>query len=242
MPLVASPRRRRRLAWLAGVAGVCLALGVVAVVVPSTTGGRKDAFSNQPVQRVTTERQVPVTPATRAAVDRLFDAFVSEAVARRDPAAAYDLVTDAFRAGTSRASWRRGRVPVFPYEPRGRRFHGWTVELSYANRLSVQLYLEPRNPKDGPVAYSVDLRRMHGSWLIDAFYPRSTYAPASPAGEPRSGTTRTAPQPTAEPKGHGGLLWAVMLGFVVLVLAVPICFFAAQWISGRRVRRRALAR
>ena len=102
-----SPRRRRRLVRVGALAVVCAAVAVIAVVLPNTNGNVESNFSNQPVQRVIREREVPVTPKRRAEVNALFDAFVSDAVARRDPGAAYDLVTPSFRAGTSRSGWRR---------------------------------------------------------------------------------------------------------------------------------------
>src|SRR6266511_2201658 len=103
MLLVKSPRLRRRLLRLAAAAVVCLVAVLVVVLIPNTNGNEKSTFSNEPVQRVVSERQVPVTPARRAQVNKLFDAFVPAAIERHDPEAAYDLVTPTFRGGASRA-------------------------------------------------------------------------------------------------------------------------------------------
>ena len=223
---------------LAAFGFVCLVVVVVFLLLPNTNGNVKSTYSNEPVQRVTSERQVPVTPLQRAAVNALFDAFVPAAVERRNPGAAYDLVTPAFRGGASRVAWRTGDLPVYPYEPRGGTFHGWTVDLSYRERMSVQLFMQPRNPKNGPVAFSVDLRRLHGRWLIDSFYPRTGYAPVAAAAG-----SRARPNPAAA-SGSGvnatprqrGLMWVLLVAFFSLIVAVPLCIFAAQWFDGRRGR------
>jgi hypothetical protein len=234
MVLVESPRLRRRLLRLAAAALVCLVAAVVVILIPSTTGNQKETFSNEPVQRVVSERHVPVTPARRAQVNKLFDAFVPAAVERHDPEAAYDLVTPTFRAGASRAAWRKGDLPVSFYEPRGRSFHGWTVDTSYRTTMSVQLYLQPRNPKDGPIDFSIDLRRLHGRWLIDSLYARATYAPVVSPGPPKASPKAAAPPATLFRQAKGGLMWILILAFFSLIVAVPLGFFTIQWLSARR--------
>src|SRR5439155_370150 len=91
---VESPRVRRRLLRLGAVAAVCGIAAVVFLLLPNTNGHVKETFSNAPPQLVVRERQVPVTPARRAEVNRLFDVFVPAAVERRDPGAAGDPVPE----------------------------------------------------------------------------------------------------------------------------------------------------
>ena len=234
--MLASPRRRRRLAWLGVVVGIAGLVVVGVLLIPNTTGRLPDTFSKTPVQTVVNQKEVPVTRATRREVDALFDAFVPAAVARRNTAAAYDLATPAFHADGTRASWAAGQLPVFPYKPKGTTFHGWHVESSYRNDLNVQLYLEPATAGEGPIAYDVELRRIHGRWLVDSFYPRTTYAPTEPASG-KGKVTRPAPEPSTLPQAHTGALWGVMAGFFGLILIVPLVFFGAQWRSNRKARR-----
>jgi hypothetical protein len=241
MSLLESPRLRRRLLRLGAVAAGCLVAAIVAVVIPSTNGNQKSTFSNEPVQRVVSERQVPVTPARRAQVNKLFDAFVPAAVERRDPEAAYDLVTPLFRGGASRAAWRNGDLPVSFYQPRGHTFHGWTVDASYRTSMSLQLYLQPRNPKQGPVDYSVDVRRLRGRWLIDSLYQRATYAPVVAAGRSKAPPKAAAPPATLFRQAKGGLMWILILVFFSLIVVVPLGFFTVQWLTARRGRGRLAA-
>src|SRR2546425_13357096 len=96
-----SPRLRRRLVRLAAGVVVCLVLVVVFLLLPNTNGNVKSTFSNEPAQRVISERQVPVTPRRRAEVHALFDAFLPAPAARRDPGAAYQLPTPTSPRGTT---------------------------------------------------------------------------------------------------------------------------------------------
>ncbi len=237
MGLLDSPRRRRRAAWISVAAGIAGLVVLGVLLIPNTSGKLPEKFSNTPVQIVVNQKQVPVTPKMRREVDALFDAFVPAAVARRDTGAAYDLATSAFHADGTRASWAAGDLPVYPYKPKGHTFHGWHVEASYPNDLDVQLYLEPAKAGEGPVAFDVELLRRHGRWLIDSFYPRTSYAPTEPAKGTGGNGGGEEPAASTLPKAHTGLLWAVMGGFFGLILIVPIIFFGAQWLANRKARR-----
>jgi hypothetical protein len=237
VPFLVSPRRRRRMAWLGGFLVVAVAVVILATLFPNTSGYGPQHFSNTPVQRVQVQRQVPVTPARRAEVNALFDRFVPAAIERQDPGGAYDLVTPAGRGGLTREDWQNGQLPVFAYDAKGSTFHGWVVEGSYKNELDLELDLQPRSPKDGPVAYAVTLKRVKDRWLIDSIYPRATYAPTSPVAG--GGGQEKAPQPDASlPQAKTGIAWLLIATLLVLILGAPAVFFATQWWSGRRHRSR----
>lgn len=174
---MASPRIRRRLAYL-GV--VLLAAGVVALVIELVPGrnGVTQHFSPGQVQRVTTERQVPLTAADRRAIDRTLDRFVPAAVGRRNPLAAWAFSTRRLRAGSTRRGWARGDVPVFPYPARGKRFHDWILQYSQPDLVGIELGVRPRKgAKVGAAAFDLELERVHGSWLVNAIYVRAIYPP-----------------------------------------------------------------
>jgi hypothetical protein len=239
--LVRSPRRRRRLIRVGAVVLVGGVVALVAFLLPSTNGNVKSRFSNAPVQRVTVEREVPVTAERRRQVDGLFDAFVPAAMERRDPGAAYDLVTPSFRGGTTRRDWQEGRLPVYPYQARGRTFHGWTVDLSYPRSMSLELDLQPRAAKDNPISVNVDLKLVRGRWLIDSFYPREAYtARANPKPKPsaRTGTTEAAPPPSALPKSHATATWALLAAILVIVVGTPLSIVGVSTYRARRARKR----
>ncbi len=105
----------------------------------------------------------------RRAINRTLDAFVNSAVKRRDVGASYDLVTAQFRGGTSRAAWKKGTLPVYPYPARGRSFHEWTVEFASPGDVGFQLLVESRNLKTDAIEYTGEVKKIHGRWLIDSF-------------------------------------------------------------------------
>jgi hypothetical protein len=126
------------------------------------------------------ERAVPLTPERRHTIATLLDAFVPAAVERKDPLRALPLVTPAFRAGVSRAQWKRGELPVVPYDARGSKFNGWTLDYSLENEMSVDVLLQPgAHEKRGAFAYTAAFKRLHGKWLIDAFIPAASFAPSN---------------------------------------------------------------
>jgi hypothetical protein len=238
MSVLASPRRRRRMAWLGGFMGVAAAVLLVVIFLPGTSGNGPQHFSNTPVQRVQVERQVPMTRARRAAANRLFDRFVPAAVERKDPGAAYDLMTEQGRDGLTRKDWQNGQLPVYAYDAKGTTFHGYVVEGSYAREMDLELDLQPRSPKDGPVAYAVTLKQVDGRWLIDSIYPRTSYGPTEPV-KAGGGKQPAGQQPDASiPQAKTGVAWILIGGLVILILGAPAVFFVTQWWSSRKHRSR----
>lgn len=183
---------------------------------------------------------VPLRPADRRAIDASLDRFVPAAVKRRDPGLAYELVTPALRAGTSRADWATGTIPVQPFPARGRRFHDWTLSYSYRNHVGLELLLESTTKKDvGAIAFAVDIKRQRGRWLIDSFIPAAVFAGAG--APPRisavpdfgpTGGTRSPSEARLDP-----IWFLVPAGVFALGFATLIAVAAARWIRGRRAVR-----
>ncbi|MDP9491260.1 MAG: hypothetical protein M3P42_03530, partial [Actinomycetota bacterium] len=80
--------------------------------------------------------------------------------------------------------WEQGEIPIYPYPALGKKFHGWTVNYSLRNHLNVDLLIMPsRNQATlGPVALTVDLRKIENRWLVDGLFPVATFAPIPPQG------------------------------------------------------------
>ena len=192
--------------WLGGFVVVAVAIVILVILFPNTSGNGPEHFSNTPVQRVQVDKQVPMTRARRAAANELFDRFVPAAIERKDPGAAYDLVTAQGRDGLTRKDWQNGQLPVYAYDAKGSTFHGYIVEGSYAKEMDLELDLQPRSPKDGPVAYAVTLKLVGGRWLIDSIYPRTSYGPTEPvkaAARSRPASSRTRRSRRRRPVSRG---------------------------------------
>src|SRR5919204_513789 len=66
------------------------------------------------------------------------------AVARRDLARAYELVTPELRSGQSLAEWKRGTIAVVPYPVRRARLQPFKVVYSYSDRALLGVTFVPK--------------------------------------------------------------------------------------------------
>jgi hypothetical protein len=180
--LLSSPRRRKRLGYL----GVALALVGTAVGIgvayPDTAHHVPQQFGGGPPRVVRTPPPAPFTAADRRRAETALQVFVDHAVARRDPAVAYDVVTPAMRRGSTREQWATGNLPVYPY-PAGRQHVqiAW-VWASYRNEVDFDVVLLPRKGAQvGPMSAGVDMKATGSGaarrWRVDSFTPRQFYSP-----------------------------------------------------------------
>lgn len=184
-----------------------------------------------------------VTPSERRAINRTLDVFVPAAVARRNPGSAYSLATWNLRGGSSRADWAHGDLPAYPYQPRGTRFHSWTFSYREGNLVAIDLMLQPgKKEKAGPLTLGINLKRVHGRWLVDSILPEASFAPAGVKTKVVGPWDTVAPgaglgPPTAPPR-LGSIWLTVPVSLVGLGLAIPFAFLLVKW---RRDRRAAQA-
>src|SRR4051794_38114989 len=85
-------------------------------------------------------------PAEKRAVSAAFARFVQPAVRRRHVGRAWNLVTPALRAATSRADWARGSLPVYPYPAAGRH-QPWTPSVVSRDDVLFDVLLHAKNPR-----------------------------------------------------------------------------------------------
>jgi hypothetical protein len=241
MNVFSSYRARRRLLWIAGFAAIAAIVGIVIVLIPEkapSVGSNK--LSSKPAVIDTGPKPRKLTHADRRAIDRTVDAFVLHAVARKNVAASYDLVTSSLRAGTSRSSWRSGSIPVYPYPAKGRTFHGWTVDYSDTSGAGLQLMLRPRKSATvGPVIFELDLKRAGKRWLVDSFTPTASFAPEGKKAAVTAVadyTSRNAP--TGGDKARLSADYAyIPFGIFGLLLATVVGWAIFSRVRARRVLR-----
>jgi hypothetical protein len=240
-----SPRARRRALTTAGALAAIAALAGLTQLLP---GGRQLSVAAAPAPAAAVAPQpppaqpedVPLARSDRRAIDRALDRFVPAAVRRADPGLAFELVTPALRAGTTRAEWATGTIPVQPFPVRGDRFHHWTLSYSHPNHVGLELLLEPaREAGIGAIAFAVDLKRMRGRWLVDSFIPAAVY---SAAGAPPRISAVPDFGPTAATSSVGSArldpVWILLpASLLVLSLVVLLGYAVATWLRGRRALR-----
>ncbi|HEX6700332.1 MAG TPA: hypothetical protein VF101_06325, partial [Gaiellaceae bacterium] len=120
--------------------------------------------------------------ADRRRVEAVLQVFVDHAVARREPAVAFGLVTPGMRAGSTRKQWAAGKLPVYPYPAARQRVRIAWVWASYRDEVDFNVVLLPRKgARAGPMSADVDMKATGTGrarrWRVDSFTPRQFYAP-----------------------------------------------------------------
>ena len=252
MEILRSPRKRKRIAY-----AIVIPLGLVGLVVagaallPKAEEDPPEVFSNQEAYNVAAhEKPVRLTRADRKLVNEAIDTVMNDGVKRRNPSAVYEVVTPNLRRQASRSDWRRGDIPVYPYPALGKRFHGWTINYSQQNHLNVDLLVMPSRNRAtlGPVALTIDLRKVQRKWLVDGLFPIATFAPIPPQGNrgPVVSTYDLVPAAAGSaPTGaHSRLSYAYFVLPAAIIgggIAFVVGFFVVRAVRDRRAHRRYLA-
>jgi hypothetical protein len=172
-----SPRKRRRLArWaLAGI--VVCSLAATFVLLPKGTPLPPETFSDEPAQLYVPKKRIELTASERAQISDALERFVQGGLGRHDLEDAWRVTTPSLRAGVTLAEWRKGQVPVTPYQARRGDGRGWQLDWAYPGEASVELFLQP-GPREklGPIAFYAGLKKVRGRWLVDSLQPSATFS------------------------------------------------------------------
>jgi hypothetical protein len=238
--LLESPRRRRRAAWIgSGVLAVAVVVtvGIVSSHNGSTPSAETDTVETGTVQASAAETEVALKPADRRAINATLQRFVDTAVARHDVAGSYGLVSSDLREGMSRSEWAKGNIPVYPYPAARQHVEISFVDFSYARDVQVDTLLQPRaGAKTGPLAFSVELKKIGGRWLVSSWLPQKQLPPSAAPSAPKA-----KPVKLKYPLGRGHLSakWLVLpAGILALIVLVPLGFALRGLLRRRRIERR----
>jgi hypothetical protein len=235
--LLSSPRRRRHLAWGAGLLVAAGVASSIAFLYPNT--GEKEIFT--PGKPKVTHEEPPSTPLPKrdlASAQRILSKFVISAVLRQHVEDSYDLATPLVRGGLTRTEWRTGDIPVPPF-PAGA-VEAAKSKLVYSNRnvarYDVLLYTKP-GAQLMPLLYSIELTRTarRGGWLVDYAMPLGGGISTRPTPYK---TTAAEHFSDETGKGRLALSWVfVPVGILSLIVFVPLALGARGWLSKRRAER-----
>jgi hypothetical protein len=235
--LLSSPRRRRRLTWLAAL---LLVGGVIAYLVayqrntaPSTATPLSNKPSYVPPANPTS---VPFGLRKRHEVLGVARKFLLSVVDRSNPDAAWTISSAKLRAGYTRKQWASGNNPIVPF-PVGRT--RWKLDASYRNAVFLEVAVWPKGrSRLNPMVFYLDEVRAttrHGStWLVDDWQPAPGAAQVQVAGSGKPGS------PTAPPPAQSALnaKWLIApIGVFLLILLVPLTIGMREWRRGRRALR-----
>jgi hypothetical protein len=247
--ILRSPRKRRRFAY-AVLTPLTIAAVVVAgvMLLPEAKDDPPEVFGDREAVNVAAnEKTVRLTPADRKQVNETIDVLMNAGVKRRDPSAVYEIASPNLRSLASRREWQRGDIPVYPYPALGKEFHGWTINFSQRNHLNVDLLVMPGRDRArlGPVALTLELRKIENRWLVDGIFPIATFAPLPPQGGrgPVISTYDLVPAAAgARPSGaRSRLSYAYFFLPAAIIgggMALLVAFFVWRALRDRRIRRR----
>jgi hypothetical protein len=190
----------------------------------------------------------PMNASDRAAISNLIDRFVKDVVLRRNLAEGWTLAGPELRGGTSRKAWISGTgVTVAPFPARGDKFtNSWTGQLISPNAAQLSVILIPRAGSGyNQTAASVDVRRLAGHWIVNAFYFNAVFRSGKKQGScglpscaisgPNDfGAAGGSEVQVNQPRVGAHWIWIVMAVVGTLVVAIPLGFFARM---KRRERR-----
>jgi hypothetical protein len=237
--LLSSPRRRRRLAWLAILAAVAAAFTVMGVFFSNTSPTRHGApFTNQPVDRVAAlPASVEFTKDDRREVDAVAGDFIQTAVFRRRLDHAYDLVLPDFRQGLSRKQWRTGNIPVVPYPRNAVALMRWKLDYSYRNRVGLHVAFMPKQTaRVAGMVFAIELEKVATKrgrhWLVSYWTPTSAgilsnrqRAAAGGGGAP------------LKPRLSAAWIFVPIGSLIALIVLVPTAMAVRGWRARARAAR-----
>jgi hypothetical protein len=216
--LLSSPKRRRRLAWLAGVAVVVGIVSVVIALVPGHNGPKNGVRvpPKVPVFGETTTRLPPVQPESPAeararakaelAVRPLAVMFVDALLRRRNLAHAYALLSPDLQKGGSLHDWQAGRL--LPLSSTGA---AGSITIAFSGATTVGLV----ESIGSDVLFAMRFDKTKGRWLIDYLHQGHSSS--------RIDATNYAPAGFL-PGSHQETFWTwlALIGGLVGVIAVGV--------------------
>ena len=245
MPLLASPRRRRRLARSLGALAAAAIITTLAVFLPR--GERLPESKLRPDGAGTATAAVKplkVTPAARREIAVVVERFVHSAVLREDLDEAWKLASPKLRASGTRASWRAGDLPVFPFPRETFRVEDWRLRYSFDRTVVIDVMVLPQpGLAQRTIVYGVELtdygvgttRR----WLVDTWFPQATLAPGGTPTRPKPAVTQAAVPESPYTKGKLDARWLLIpLGVLALAAIFPLSLLARAAVRRRRAERR----
>ena len=258
MKILESPRRRRRL----------IKIGVVLAIIPLvylgirlSNGGNPENANGPEVANYVQPKRSPFTKAEQRAVHPVLAQFIQYAVAREDPAKAWDVAGPDLRSGLTRKKWDTGAIPVVNYPASHKGLGSWSyVKYSYTNTVGLEVFVFPK-PGSGYSAMTADAevrKNSDGRWQVNYWMPERFHGPAAVSARQEKAakkaarayakkststnkTAAAAPSPTAgQPTSTRGLWLALPIGILSLIILAPLTLLLVGVIRNRRAARESL--
>jgi hypothetical protein len=257
MRILKSPRWRRR---LIKVAVVLAFIPLVYLGIRLSSPGNPGNANGPEVANYVQPKNSPFTAAEKKAVRPVLAQFIRYAVAREDPARAWDVAGPDIREGLTHKQWDTGNIPVVPYPAAHKGLGSWSyVKYSYTNTVGLEVFVFPK-PGSGYSAMTADaevVKERDGRWLVNYWLPERFHGPPALSAKQlkaarktaksykkksKSTTQKTAaPEPAApQPPRTRGVWWLVPIGLLSLIILAPLTMLLIGWFRTRRERKSLL--
>ncbi|TML13307.1 MAG: hypothetical protein E6G31_07565 [Actinobacteria bacterium] len=256
MRILKSPRRRRRLIKIAVVLAF---IPLVYIGVRLSTSGNPENASGPEVPNYVQPKRSPFTADEQRAVHPVLAQFIKDAVAREDPAKAWDLSGPDLKQGLTRKEWDKGQMPVVNYPAAHRGLGSWSyVKYSYANTVGLEVFVFPK-PGSGYSAMTAAaevIKDRDGRWLVNYWMPERFHGPPALSAKQLKAATKTArafkkkspsthktaaPPPAALNQPRASRIWLLLpVGILSLIILAPLALLIIGLLRTRREARQSL--
>src|SRR5919198_1597155 len=242
--LLASPRRRRRLTWLAIVSAVGLAVVLAVVFMRNTAPLHKEVLTKGAPSTYVTPKTVGHTKVERASAVAVAAEFIATALRRRHVHRSWALTEPSLHAGYTRHEWDTGKDLPFP--PFNFSQVRWRRDYSYRDRIGLQVAVFPaKGEKQKAMVFYLDLKKhgrgKHEHWLVSEFVPapgNGTTPPGIAEGAGGGGTGLHISMPPAGNKAPPSAYWLLVpLSSLSLIVLLPLGLGIRSLVRNRRAKR-----
>ena len=258
MKILKSPRRRRRLIKSAVVLAI---FPLVYLGIHFSNGGNPENPNGPQVADYVQPKRSPFTEAEQRAVHPVLAQFIRYAVARENPAKAWDVAGPDLRSGLTRKEWDTGAIPVVNYPASHKGLGSWSyVKYSYANTVGLEVFVFPK-PGSGYSAMTAaaEVRKTSdGRWQVNYWMPERFHGPAPvsakskptkppkkvalAAAKKKSGSHKSAASASSEPNPNqprvSGAWLALPIAILSLIIVAPLTLLLIGVIRNRRAAAR----
>jgi hypothetical protein len=180
---IRKPGWRKALPWVLVVLVVGAVIAIVAIKYSNTGHSTATPLTNKPA---VDDSKVPATVKLTPGATKVARRFIESAVARKNLADSYSLVTEQIRQGQSLKSWKTGNIAVVPYPVVDVKYAPMKIDFSYPTEAQIEVALLPKTgTKVKGQLFIMDIVKRDGKWLVNSWVPRSS--PPVPNGSSNNG-------------------------------------------------------
>jgi hypothetical protein len=169
---IRKPGWRKALPWILVVLVVGAVIAVVGIKYSNTGHSIATPLTNKPA---VDDSKVPPTVKLPAGATSVARRFIESAVARKNLAESYSIVTSEIRQGQSLKSWKTGNIAVVPFPVVDVKYAPMKIDFSYPDEAQIEVALLPKaKSKIHGQLFIMDIVKRQGKWLVNSWVPRAS--------------------------------------------------------------------